>query len=439
MNQKNDILSQFKSFLIAAVLANLASTLSMIVDSIIAGQILGPVGLAAITSLQPINQLVFSLTVFLNTGCAMLVAYAIGSGEDFKIRGHFTLSIFLNTITAIILMAVGLIFIDKIATFTSNDPSIYTDAVTYGRILISTSGIMLMMFGLNAFVRTDNAPKLVAVAVIVSNIVNLSLDIVFMKYLNMGIAGAAWASVVGYIVGIGVALIHFRDSSCRLALNWENMGMIDKKMALFVGMPLVIDTLFMFFRLLFVNNMLLEQKSVCGLAIQSVTMNLLLVVNLFLGGTGQALQGIGGMTLGAGDNKSFSRMVRRSAIIIGSMSILVFIIVELFPGWIISLFNLDSDASIYDEAVYALRLFAPCMPGFGLSYVFEVTLLVRQRTVPAMIIAFFHTMTVAIVMFIIAKTDVISIWHSFWIGETIALICAAAINRASALFNQKGC
>jgi len=367
MNGKDNLLGKFRSFLIAAVLANLASTLSMIIDSIIAGQILGPAGLAAITSLQPVNQLVFALTVFLNAGCAMLVAYAIGSGEDFKIRGHFTFSIFLNVVAAVILLAVGLLFTDKIATFTSNDPGIYADSVTYGRILISTSGIMLMMFGLNAFVRTDNAPKLVAIAVIVSNIVNLTLDIVFMKYLGWGIAGAAWASVVGYIVGIGIALLHFRNSECHLALNRADVARIDKKMALFVGMPLVVDTMLMFCRMLFVNNMLLSQKSVCGLAIQSVTMNLLLIVNLFLGGAGQALQGIGGMTLGAGDEASFKRMVRRSAVLIGAMSFLVFAAVELLPGQIIALFNLDSDASIYDEAVYALRLFGPCLPGFGLA------------------------------------------------------------------------
>ncbi len=425
----SNILAQFRSFLIAAILANLASTLSMVVDSIIAGQILGPVGLAAITSLQPVNQLVFALTVLLNAGCAMLVAYAIGAGENLKIRGHFTFSMLLNIIAALVLLAVGLLFTDRIALITSNDPGIYSDAVTYGRILISTGGIMLMMFGLNAFVRTDNAPKLVTVAVIVANIVNLSLDIVFMKYLGMGIAGAAWASVVGYVVGIGISLLHFRDKGCRLALSITDIGHIDRKMALFVGMPLVVDTLFMFFRILFVNNMLLEHKSVCGLAIQSVTMNLLLIVNLFLGGTGQALQGVGGMTLGAGDDESFRRMVRRSAALIGGMSLLVFFVVELCPGQIIRMFNLDSDASVYDEAVYALRLFAPCMPGFGLAYVFEVTLLVRKRTVPAMVIAFFHTMTVAIVMFIITKTGAISIWHSFWIGETIALAASAAIER----------
>lgn len=430
MNSKTDgILGKFNSFLVAAILANLASTLSMIIDSIIAGQILGPTGLAAITSLQPVNQLVFSLTVFLNTGCAMLVAYALGSGEDFKIRGHFTFSMLLNAITAVILMVIGLLFIDRIAAVTSNDPGIYADSVTYGRILISTSGLMLMMFGLNAFVRTDNAPKLVAVAVVISNIVNLVLDIVFMKYLNMGIAGAAWASVIGYVVGIGISLAHFRSPECSLVLNIGDTRRIDRKMALFVGMPLVIDTMFMFCRILFVNRMLLDAKGVCGLAIQSVTMNLLLIVNLFLGGTGQALQGIGGMTLGAGDGKSFNRMVRLSALLIGGMSVLVFAFVELFPAQIISMFNLDSDAAISAEAIHALRLFAPCMPGFGIAYVFEVTLLVRQRTVPAMVIAFIHTMTVAIVMFIITSTNTISVWHSFWAGETLALLASASVYR----------
>lgn len=65
------------------------------------------------------------------------------------------------------------------------------------------------------------------------------------------------------------------------------------------------------------------------------------------------------------------------------------------------------------------------MPGFGLAYIFEATCLVRKQTLPAIIIAFFHTMTVAVVMFIIVRLGTISIWHSFWIGETIATILSA--------------
>ena len=425
VTKSNPILQKFYSFLVAAILANLASTLSMIVDSIIAGQILGPVRLAAITSLQPVNQLVFALTVLLNTGCAMLVAYALGEKNDSKIRGHFTFSMLLNAVTTAVMLIVGLCFIGQIAHITSNDPGIYDESVKYGRILISTSGVMVTMFGLNAFVRTDNAPKLVTVAVIVSNVVNLTFDIIFMKYLNMGIEGAAWASVLGYVVGIGITLLHFREQDCKLAFGWKDMQDIAKMMALFVGLPLFVDTLSMFLRILFVNNMLLEVEGVSGLAIQAVSLNMLLVVNLFLGGCGQALQGVGGASLGAGDGKSFKVMVSHSAIIIAAMSIIMFAVIEIWPEQIIAMFNLNADNSIQSKAVYALRLFAPCMPGFGLAYIFEATCLVRKQTLPAIIIAFFHTMTVAVVMFIIVRLGTISIWHSFWIGETIATILSA--------------
>jgi len=54
-------------------------------------------------------------------------------------------------------------------------------------------------------------------------------------------------------------------------------------------------------------------------------------------------------------------------------------------------------------------------------------MLVKQQTVPAMVVAFFHTMTVAIVMFVITKVGSVSIWHSFWIGETIALAASAGV------------
>ena len=412
---------KFYSFLWAAILANLASTLAMIVDSIIAGHLLGPVGLAAITSLQPVNQFIFAVTVLLNTGSAMLVAYAIGERDDRGIRGYFSFSMLMNAVAAGVMLVSGLLLTGALARFTSNDPAIYDSAVTYGRIMISTGGLMIIMFGTNAFVRTDNAPKLVALAVFIANAVNLVCDILFMKYFGWGIAGAAWATAVGYVTGILVVSVHFRRTGCRLALTGE-WRMINRSAAVYIGLPMVVDTTCMFLRLLLVNNMILSVESASGLAVMSVAMNTLLVVNLFLGGTGQAMQGIGGVCLGAGDTESFSSMVRRSSVIILVMSLAVFAVVEFCPGGVAALFNLDADGAIYDSAIRSLKLFAWCMPGFGLAFVFEAACLVRKQTVAAMIIAVFHTLTVAAVMAVTLKAGGISIWHSFWIGETLATI-----------------
>ena len=192
----DNINKQFYNYLWAYILVALSGCLGNVVDGIIVGNLISEDGVSAINLSKPINQFIFTLHLLINAGAGMLVAYALGNKNIGEAKRLFTRA-FMLSIGLGVLLAVfgGIIFPDETAQLLCSNKQILPLANEYMRILLLGNPAFILMWGLSTMVGVDGSPKLVSVAVIIDNAVNLFLDIVFIQWFGWGIAGSSAATI----------------------------------------------------------------------------------------------------------------------------------------------------------------------------------------------------------------------------------------------------
>jgi Na+-driven multidrug efflux pump len=290
----------------------------------------------------------------------MLVAYALGNKNIGEAKRLFTRA-FMLSIGLGVLLAVfgGIIFPDETAQLLCSNKQILPLANEYMRILLLGNPAFILMWGLSTMVGVDGSPKLVSVAVIIDNAVNLFLDIVFIQWFGWGIAGSSAATIVGHLVGIAILLSHWVNPEHRrltLDFSFDNLPSSWRRIVS-QGAPLAIASISLTLLLLSANTIVLNTLGRTGIFAFAVCMNLLQVYNLFLSGTCQTLQSLGAIQVGKGDNEGLHLILRKAFRFITVAMAITCLFVWISPTTIVRLFGTNEPAFVY-EGNYALRIFA---------------------------------------------------------------------------------
>ena len=211
----SDINKQFYNYLWAYVLVALSGCLGNVVDGIIVGNLISADGVSAINLSKPVNQFIFTLHLLINAGAGMLVGYALGQKNISLARRYFSLALTMSVGLGVLLaIFCGLVFIDETTHLLCNKEQLLPLVRQYLQVLLLGNPAFILMWGLSTMVGVDGQPRLVSLAVIIDNVVNLCLDIVFIQWLGWGITGSSAATVVGHLVGIAILLTHYLPCTC---------------------------------------------------------------------------------------------------------------------------------------------------------------------------------------------------------------------------------
>lgn len=431
MTTKEEIKTMFSRYLISAVLTSLTTALAVMVDGIIVGNLIGHTGLAAINIMMPFIQLSVALIMLMCMGGALLAAYGIGQKNYNVSNGYFTMSTILTLAVGFIFTTLGIICPDACIKVFCSDPTLFPDAKAYGVIMFYTAPLFFMIQNLAAYIRTDNSPRLVLTAMIIANVINLTCDYVYIKFFGMGIGGAAWATATGYVLAMALMCIHFtyKDSTLRLNTNFKEVAIIS---LLTMGLPLVADTATMFVRVLWVNHIIMDTLPQYGMSIMAVLMAVLMFMNMVVAGTSQALQPLAGRLGGEGNKQGVRWVVKMSAIVLIVSGVALVIIVNILATPIAMLFGLSGEC--LELTIPALRIFCICFPFFGISYLLFVICLIQKRKTLSCVLAVTHSFMVAPVMWCVVQINPDLIWHSFWIGDVLAVAVGLILYR---IYNVK--
>lgn len=434
MNQ--DLNKQFYNYLWAYILVALSGCLGNVVDSIIVGNLISEDGVSAISLSKPINQFIFTLHLLINAGAGMLVGYALGQKDLEKARRLFThalsFSLFLGLLLALF---GGIIFLDQTAHLLCNNEQILPLARGYMQVLLIGNPAFILMWGLSTMVGVDGQPKLVSVAVIVDNVVNLCLDIVFIQWLDWGIIGSSAATVVGHLVGIAILLSHWwKPEHRRLIPSFagDNLGSLTSTI-IKQGAPLAVASISLTLLLLSANTIVLDTLGRTGIFAFAVCMNLLQVYNLFLSGTCQTLQSLGAIQVGKGDTEGVKTVIRKAFRFITVAMVVVCVVVWIDPQLIVRLFGAN-EPDLISESDQALRIFALSFIPFCYIYVLMIVYKLYSHHHMALFISFALSLTVIPVLWVMARFAPDLLWYSYLIAyliEALAIVLLHRITHAS--------
>ena len=429
MNQ--DLNKQFYNYLWAYILVALSGCLGNVVDSIIVGNLINEDGVSAISLSKPINQFIFTLHLLINAGAGMLVGYALGQNDIAKARRLFThalsFSLFLGLLLALF---GGIIFPEQTARLLCSNEQILPLARGYMQVLLIGNPAFILMWGLSTMVGVDGQPKLVSVAVIVDNVVNLCLDIVFIQWLDWGIIGSSAATVVGHLVGIAILLSHWwKPEHRRLIPTFasDHLGGLTSTI-IKQGAPLAVASISLTLLLFSANSIVLSTLGRTGIFAFAVCMNLLQVYNLFLSGTCQTLQSLGAIQVGKGDAEGVKNVIRKAFRFITVAMIVVCVVVWIDPQLIVRLFGAN-EPDLISESDQALRIFALSFIPFCYIYVLMIVYKLYKHHKMALFISFALSLTVIPVLWLMAHFAPDYLWYSYLIAYLIEGIAIALIHR----------
>jgi Na+-driven multidrug efflux pump/anti-sigma regulatory factor (Ser/Thr protein kinase) len=408
----------FKSYLFATVLASMALSLGVVINGIIVGNLLGPAALSVINLSAPIMQFFNALYLLINVGGAILMAVAMGKQKYEDVNRIFSLSMALNITIGLLVVIVGIFFLDNVVHLLCSDIALQPSVKEYVRIILWSSPVYIILPGLCVYVRTDSNPKLASIALITANVVNLGLNILFITVFSWGIPSASIATAIGFTVGIGIASLHFIKKE--RMIHFGKPAFSQKTgILLLTGLPLALASVLMTVRLLSVNHIILNSLGISGISILAVCFNLLMISAMFISGTVQTMQPIASVFYGAEDFKGVRLAIRAALKTLAICLFSLLILLLILPGFFASLFGL-SDSTLMTQAQLAIRWFAFCIPLYGLNYLIMAVFQLSGRSNFSIIVSCTQALMVIPIMLaaMFLKNEPL-IWISFAIGEAL--------------------
>lgn len=301
----------FNKFLWASVLTVATTQVANIIDATIVGNLIGPDALAAVNLSKPLLQAFFAISCLYVPAATMLAGAAIGKGDKATGGKYMTFSFALSILLGLLCMTAGLVFFGGLSHFLCQSETLYPLAADFMRVTLYSVMAQLVMYTIQQFATVDGSPRLVMCSVLVANFVNILLDIVFIKYCGMGIAGAAWATFTMYIVCILTILPHFRRRGTlrliRCRLQELQIGKLFS-----IGLPLFFSTVLLSVQYVGNNYVASTYLGDSGLVALAVCMQLFAFSMIILTGTLRTIQPVGSILKGMDDTRGMLMLMRRA-------------------------------------------------------------------------------------------------------------------------------
>ena len=296
-----------KQYALPAIIAQTASSLYNMVDSIFIGQGVGPLAISGLAVTFPLMNLSTAFGTLVGAGAATMLSVLLGQ-KNYKAANKVLGNVVsLNVILGLLFMAVALIFIDPILYFFGASENTLPYAKEYIQIILYGNIVTHLYFGLNAAMRSSGNPKKAMALTIFTVVFNTILDPIFIFVFDMGIAGAAWATVIAQTAAMIVVLKHFSDKS--RAFHFEKgIFKLDPRVAkdslVIVMGPFLMNAAACLVTL-FINQQLRDYSGDLGIGSYGICNRFIFMFIMICMGLNQGMQPIAGYNYGA---KQYSRV-----------------------------------------------------------------------------------------------------------------------------------
>ena len=352
-----------KSLAIPAIIANLVNALYNVVDQIFIGQGIGYLGNAATNIAFPITTICLAIGLTLGIGGASNFNLELGKGYPEKSKHTAGTAASTLIIIGIILCITVRIFLEPLMISFGATDKILEYSVEYTGITSYGIPFLLFSIGVNPLIRADGNAKYSMIAIVTGAILNTILDPLFMFVYNWGIAGAAWATVISQIVSATLLFIYFpRFKSVKFSLNDFIPQLHYLKRIISLGFASFIYQFSNMIVLVTTNNLLkiYGKNSIYGsdipIAVFGIVMKINVIFIAIVLGLVQGAQPIFGFNYGAKNYHRVRETMRLLLKVTFSIATILFIIFQVFPKQIISLFG-EGDKLYFEFAIKYMRVF----------------------------------------------------------------------------------
>ena len=339
------------AFAVPCVISSLINSIYNIVDQIFIGKGVGSLGNAATNVLFPLIIILSATAGLIGIGGSASFSLKLGDGKKDEAAKSIGQAIVLTIIFAIILPIISYILLPYMINWFGSTKNVYPYALDYGKIIVLGAPFMIIYSSLSNIIRADGSPKYSMIMLVTGAIINIILDPIFIFNLNMGVKGAALATVIGQVISFILAIIYlFRIKSIKLTKNDFKLDKnVFKIMSLGLSSFITQSTVLVLF--IFMNNIITKlgaltkfgadvPLSVYGVISKVNSIYISIVIGISIGS-----QPIVGFNYGAGNYDRVKEALKKVLLTNFTIGIIFNLIFILFPSQIASIFISTKDSS----------------------------------------------------------------------------------------------
>lgn len=350
--------SRLIRFTLPSVIMMIVTSVYSVVDGLFVSNFVGDNALAAVNIIYPLTMIVGAFGFMMGNGGSAQVAKTMGEGEKEKAQQYFTTLVLAIIAGGIAISALCIIFLRPLATLFGADEALMADCMSYGFIMLAGAPIFLLQTSFQSFLVAAERPHMGLILSVSAGLTNMVLDYVFIALLHWGVAGAAAATVCGYVVAGIVPLIYFalpNKSPLRLVKTKLYPKMLLRSCSNGLG-ELMTNMSSSLVTVLF-NRSLMEIAGKTGVAAYTVMMYVDFIFAAVCIGFSMGSAPVFSFNYGADNREELKSLFGKCVRMIGGTTVTMAVLGQLLNRTLAGLF-VSYDAALMEMTVGGFRIFA---------------------------------------------------------------------------------
>ena len=411
-------------FVISPILMMVCTSIYSVIDGFFISNFVGKVPFAAVNLILPVDMLAVALGFMIGEGGNAIISKTMGEGKKELANTYFSLLVCVSLVLGLILAAICTIFVPEIARALGANEQLRADCITYGRVLFLGHIFYLLQNVFQSFYIAAGRPDLSLNTAILAGVVNAVLDYVFIVVLQLGLAGAAAATVLGQAAGAIVPLAYFiRPNSSLLQLSRPKWYPSVVLKTLSNGSSEMVSVLSGSVISVLYNYQLLSIAGEDGVAAYGAIMYVDFIFMAVLLGYASGSAPLISFQYGAGNHTELNNLFRKSLIIMSATGLIMTGCSELLAEPLLEMF-VGYDQGLFELTLHGLRIFSLSFLIMGFNIFGSGFFTALNNGIISAIVSFMRTMCFEVVCVLVLPIylGINGIWSSIVVAEFLAAI-----------------
>lgn len=422
-------------FVMPSILMILCTSVYTIVDGFFVSNYVGKTAFAALNLVWPVLMAVSTIGFLIGTGGCALVSKTLGEGNRERANQYFSMLITVTFIGTVILSAIGFLLTPQIVTLLgAKGAEMQANSILYGRILFVGIPFMVLQQAFLSFYVAAEKPSLSLIVSIVSGVINMILDYMLIVPLDMGLAGAALATVLSQVIGGIFPVIYFlRKNSSLLRLqfpfpmHWKALWI-----ACANGSSEMVSNLSVSLVSMLYNYQLMRLVGEDGISAYGVLMYVSVVFNAVFMGYSIGSAPIVSYHYGAKNHAELKNLFQKGLWLISGSSVIITALAIGFAKQQAMIFT-SHDADLMALTIQACQIYSIAYLFKGINTWASSFFTALNNGLVSALISFLRTFLfeIAAILILPAFFGVLGIWFSVVAAELAALVVSIAFLAAN--------
>jgi len=418
---------------IPASIGILVMSLNILIDTIFVGRWIGSNAIAAINVVLPVSFFIAALGMSIGVGGASVISRSLGEKNLFKASHTFANQITLTLIITVLVVILGLLFVDAILPVFGGKGALFSYAKTYYLIVMYGVPVLAFCMMANNSIRAEGKPKIAMYAMLLPSVSNLTLDYLFINIFDWGMMGAAWATTLSYGVCATYILYFFLSGKSVLR---PQLGAFVLQLDLVkeigsLGSVTLVRQAMVSITVLLVNNILFSFGGESSITVYAILSRMLMFATFPIFGITQGFLPIAGYNYGAKNWKRVRKTINTAILYASALATSVFVLIVIFSESIPQIFS--DDIRVSQQTPQALRYVFMALPIIGVQLIGAAYFQAIGKAKPALLLTLSRQGLFFIPLLYILTPiyGVVGVWISFPIADVLStLVTVFFLNKA---------